>query len=500
VISRFCLTYEDTGKEREPPLKKVTTVLINLPLSPHEQAGALEAVANVMQPLGIGYLAAYLEKFGFEVKIIDCRVLQIELENLLSLLKDPAPDIIGVTATVLEIEKAITFSKAAREALPSSLLIIGGPHFTSSPLETMEKSAFDIGVVSEGEETLLEIVEMMAHTGAPAPDRLQAIRGIVYRDGGHIHTAPPRPYIEDLDSLPFPARHLYPPLSCYRALPASYIRKPLGHLITSRGCPHQCIYCDRKVFGNRFRARSPENVVNELEQLLTVHHAREVRFFDDTFTLDTKRVYGILAEIERRELKFPWSCLTRVNCVDLPLLRAMKKSGCWQVSFGLESGDREILERMKKGTTLEQNRQAVVDAKRAGLNVRGYFVLGIPGETRQSIRNTIEFAKSLPIDVATFYTITLYPGSELYERVKSEGRILHQDYSQYNPLIDVNTSTLAYVPDGFTGREFKEIISKAHREFYFRAGYMVRQVLSIRSWSDVTRYWNGFRAILKLGM
>ncbi len=363
----------------------------------------------------------------------------------------------------------------------------------------MKKSIYDIGVMSEGEETLLEIVESLSRSGSLQIDDLRKIRGIAYREGNEIHITSSRPFIENLDLLPFPARHLYPPLSCYKALPASYIRQPLGHIMTSRGCPYHCIYCDRKVFGNRFRARSPVNVVDELEELLTVHKAREIRFFDDTFTLDRKRVYGIIAEIERREMNFPWSCLTRVSCVDLPLLRAMKKAGCWQVAFGLESGDQGMLERMKKGTTLEQNREAVMAAKKAGLNVRAYFVLGIPGETHQSVRNTIDFAKSLPLDVVTFYTITLYPGSDLYENVKNEGKVLHQDFSHYNPLIDVNTSILAYIPDGFTEQEFKELVSKAHKEFYFRIGYMARQVLSIRSWSDITRYWHGFKAVASLG-
>ena len=254
--------------------------------------------------------------------------------------------------------------------------------------------------------------------------KLSEIKGILYKENGEIKITAPRGYIQDLDALPFPARHLYPPLSEYRPVPASFIKLPLGHIMTSRGCPYQCIFCDRKIFGNSFRARSPKNVVDELEELINVHGAKEIKFFDDTFTLDKKRVLEIFKEMKRRNLKFPWSCLTRVNHVDAELLKEMKTAGCWQISYGLESGDQRMLNIMKKGTTVEQNRNAVIWAKKTGLNVRAFFVLGMPGETPESLKKTVEFAKSLPIDIVTFYSVTLYPGNELYEMAKKEGRDL----------------------------------------------------------------------------
>ncbi len=481
-------------------LKKIKTVLINPPLSAHEQAGALEEVENVMPPLGIGYIASVLEQNNFDVKIIDCRVLNIMFEDLVKILKSMKPDVIGVTATVLEIQKSIKFAEVIKKELPDSLLVLGGPHLTSSPLKTLEQSAFDIGVIAEGEYTLLEIVQKLSEskTGKLTSSELKDIKGIVYKDKSHIKLTPPRPYIKDLDSLPFPARHLYPPLSKYRPVPASYTKLPLGHIITSRGCPGQCIFCDRKIFGNVFRARSPKNVADEIEQLIKVYKAKEIKFFDDTFTVNKKRVMEILAELKKRNLKFPWSCLTRVNCVDFELLKAMKEAGCWQIAYGLESGDQRMLDIMKKGITVEQNRNAVVWAKKAGINVRAFFVLGMPGETLESINKTIDFAKSLPIDVATFYMLTLYPGNELYDMVKEKGAILHEDYSQYNPLIDVNQTKLAYVPEGLTESQIKNLVSKAYKEFYFRPGYIIRQALSIRRWDQVVRYWRGFKAVLNL--
>lgn len=480
--------------------KQVKTILINLPLSAHEQAGSLEEVANIMQPLGIGYIAAVLEQNNFDVKIIDCRVLNMGFQKLLDILRKMQPNIIGLTATVLEIQKSIQFAETLKKELPNSLLMIGGPHITSAPKQTMEQSLFDIGVISEGEYTTLEIVQKLSEsgTGKLTPSQLVGISGIVYKENGEIKFSPPRRYIEDLDILPFPARHLYPLLSKYSPVPASYIKLPLGHIITSRGCPNQCIFCDRKVFGNRFRARSPKNIVDEIEELIKLHGAREIKFFDDTFTLDKQRVYEIFAETERRKLKFPWSCLTRVNYIDYSLLKTMKKTGCWQILYGLESGDQRMLNIMKKGTTVEQNREAVILAKKVGLNVRASFVLGMPGETSASLRRTIDFAKSIPLDVVNFYTVTLYPGSELYEMVRKEGKVLHDDFSQYNPLIDVKQSKLAYVPEAFTEERLKMMISKAHKEFYLRVSYILKQIFSIRSWSDIVRYLRGFQVIMRM--
>jgi radical SAM superfamily enzyme YgiQ (UPF0313 family) len=202
--------------------------------------------------------------------------------------------------------------------------------------------------------------------------------------------------------------------------------------------------------------------------------------------------------MERRGIRIPWSCLTRVNVVSRELLFRMKEMGCWQVAFGLESGDQDMLNRMKKGITLEQSRNAVRWTKEAGLNVRAYFVIGMPSETLESISKTSKFAQSLPIDVVTFYTLTLYPGNELYEIAKREGTILHDDYSQYNPIIDVEEGRPAYVPEGMTEKELKIAIAKTHKNFYFRPSYIIRQLLSIRRFDDIVRYWKGFKTIAKM--
>ncbi|MFH1620134.1 MAG: radical SAM protein [bacterium] len=324
------------------------------------------------------------------------------------------------------------------------------------------------------------------------------IKGIIYRHNGELKTTASREYIQDLDSLPFPARHLFPPADKYRPVLGSCINRPFAHLISSRGCPYQCGFCDRKVFGNKFRARSPENVVDEIEKLISLHGAREIKFFDDTFTLDKERAYGIFNELEKRKIQIPWSCVTRADCVDKPFLQSMKKTGCWQVVYGIESGDQRMLDIMKKGLTLQQSESAVVLAKDAGLNARATFIIGVPGETMESLNKTIEFAKKLPLDVVNFYACTLYPGNELYKIAKKEGAMLHEDYSQYTPSIDVHKTRLAYVPEGLTEEQLRAAVARGYKEFYLRADYIYRQILAIRSWDDMARYWKAFKIILKL--
>jgi anaerobic magnesium-protoporphyrin IX monomethyl ester cyclase len=469
-------------------------MLCNMPLTEEESAGSLASVEVILPPLGIGYIAAVLEKNNFDVKIIDCRPLHISVKQLIKIFIEQQPDIIGISATVLDITTAAEISKILKKELPEALLVIGGPHVTGLPENTLKNAAFDIGVIGEGELTMLEIAEQKRSGKLD----VQNMRGIVYKENGAIKINAPREVIQDLDSLPFPARHLYPSLSDYKPLFGSYLKKPVAHLFTSRGCPYKCTFCDRSIFGNKFRAMSPKKVVDEMEELITVHGAKELQFYDDTFTLDKKRVYEIFDEMKRRNLKFPWSCLTRVNHVDKDILKAMRKAGCWRIMFGIESGDQRILKAMKKGTTLEQGENAVRWAKEAGLHVRASFIMGHPGETLESMNNTIKFSKKLSFDTVNFYAIVLHPGNELYDLAKKEGTIFHEDYSQYTPAIDIYKTKLAYVPEGITEIQLKQTISRAYREFYIRPSYILRQLLSIRSFADIINYAKGFFIIFKM--
>src|SRR3990172_3353198 len=469
-------------------------VLISPPLSMDKQAGSLKDIANVLPTLGIGYIAAVLEKEGFNVKIIDCIGDNLYPDDVLKILLDDPPDIIGFTATILTINAVINMSKMFRKRFPDTIFVIGGPHLTSLPEKTFEKGDFDMGIIGEGEFTLLELAREISKGGM----NFKGIKGLVYRDNGNIIVNPPRPFAEDLDSIPFPARHLYPPLIKYKPVPASYKKLPVGLIISSRGCPYQCTFCDRKVFGNKFRAHSPQYVVDEIEELINKHGAREIRFMDDIFTMNKKRTVDICEEILKRGIKIPWTCLARVNAVNPDILKKMKQAGCWQVIYGIESGDQNMLDKMKKGVTVEQNEQAIQWSKEAGLNVRATFVFGFPGETLESIKKTVEFAKKSRLDVVNFFTLVLFPGNELYQVAKREGTVIHEDYDQYTSMVDTENTRLHYIPEGMTEVELKNAIRQAYRDYYFRPSYMIRQLLSIRDIGDINRYWKAFKSITSM--
>lgn len=467
-------------------------LLISPPLSMAKQAGSLKDIANVLPTLGIGYIAAMLEKSGVNVNIIDCIGAPITTEEMLGRISKIRPDVIGVTSTILTINTVHQLAREIKKIFPDIPIVLGGPQICSIPEKTFLEGPYDIGVIGEGEFTMIELVRALMDGRSD----LGGIKGLILKkDGKAVYNAP-RPYIQDLDVLPFPARHLYPPLSSYKPVPASYLKKPVALAISSRGCPYQCIFCDRKVFGNKFRAHSSKYVVDEMEHCMKVHGAREIRFMDDTFTLDIKRVDGICEELFRRKIKVPWSCLTRVNTVNLEILRKMKRAGCWQVLYGIESGDQRILDRVKKGVTVEQNEIGVRLAKKAGLSARATFIFGLPGENAETIKKTVEFAKRVPLDVVNFFTLILFPGNELYSIAKSEGRVLHENYDEYTSLIDTEETHLHYVPEGMTEKELKNAIVTAYKSYYFRPAYILKQLFTIKRPQDLYRYCKAFKSLL----
>jgi anaerobic magnesium-protoporphyrin IX monomethyl ester cyclase len=355
------------------------------------------------------------------------------------------------------------------------------------PYQVMQEGPFDIGVIGEAEETILELARHIEEKGA---EGLGHIRGIIFREGGRVIINPRRGFIEDLDQLPFPARHLLPHLSRYSPTPASYRRLPLGIMITSRGCPQQCTFCDRSVFGNAYRQRSTNNVLAEAEELINKHGAKEIRFFDDCFTLDKERAYNLCSGLKK--LKVPWTCLTTVNSVTKELLQEMRAAGCWQVLFGLESGDEKMLRILRKGATLKQNINAVRWAKDSGLSVRADFIIGTPAETEESLKKTLDFTLKMDLDYAHFNKFVPYPGTTIYHDLINNG--YNFDFKHGSSITD-NTSFL-YIPQGMKRvGYYKSFINYAHRRFYLRLGYILKRLFSIMTLEEFKGQIKGFFSI-----
>jgi len=466
-------------------------LLVNPPFEQEEESvgktKSVRKVLNIIPPLGITYIAAVLEKIGAEVKIIDCAT-GVSYEKVFKMLKEEFPDVIGITSTTPAFVNAKKVASFVRRELPRVKTIIGGAQVSALPHETMETSLFDIGVLGEGELTIEKLFKNYENNDFKELDK---INGIVYVNENGVQQNKNQEFINNLDSIPLPARHLLPHPICYQPTPASCRRVPYAVMITSRGCPAQCTFCDRKIFGESYRMRSTANLFAEIEEVVSKYGVREIRFFDDTFTVKKKRVYEICDEFERRKLNVIWTCLTKVVNVDGPMLKRMRKAGCWQVLYGLESGDDRMLKLLRKGNTVEKNKRAIRLAKEAGLEVRGDFIVGTPGETWVSLEKTVQFAIDMKLDYAHFNKFNPLPGSELYRQLVRQGYKF--DFSKSSTL---DHTEVLYMNPGMDKDKFSEYLDKANKRFYLRPNYILHRLLSIRSLYQLKGQVYGFLAIL----
>ncbi len=468
-------------------------LLINPPFEQEEESvgktKSIKKVLNIVPPLGIAYIAAVLEKMGAEVKIIDCAI-GVSFDDLFEGILNERPDLVGITSTTPAFVKAKKVASFVRSKLPAAKIMIGGAHATALPNEAMASGLFDVGIIGEGELTVAQLFKNYKNGDF---ERLEEIQGVIYKNGNSATQNADRPFINDLDSIPMPARHLLPHPKFYRPTPASCRKVPYAVIMTSRGCPSQCTFCDRKIFGMRCRMRSVYNIFQEIEEVVSKYGVKEIRFFDDTFTINKKRAYEICDEFEKRELKLSWTCLTKAACVDGPLLKRMKKAGCWQILYGFESGDDRILKLLKKGNTVEMNKKAIRLTKEAGLEMRGDFIVGTPGETWESLENTVRFTIDMKLDYAHFNKFIPFPGTELYKRLVQEGYVF--DFSKSTIL---DHKQIYYVNPGMKKEEFSKFLDRANKRFYLRPSYILKRLFSIRTFHQLKGQIDGFFAIFEL--
>jgi anaerobic magnesium-protoporphyrin IX monomethyl ester cyclase len=419
-------------------------------------------------PLGLGYLAAVLEKNQYEVDVIDCQALRCSFDEFRSEISKRQPDIVGMTSTTLTYKSALRIAKIVREVCPNCLILLGGPHASFWDDKALQECpSLDIIVRKEGENTLLELVRAVE-----SENDYRDLIGITCRKNGEIVKNPDRAYIENLDVLPFPAHHLWP---------IDRLRKygsVIFPVVTSRGCVYWCDFCTAvRMFGRRYRMRSPKNVVDELEFLRHTFGAHMFTFYDDAFTVDQKRAGEICDEIKNRKLKIEWDCETRVDMVTKDLLANMKQAGCIAVWFGVESGSQPVLDAMRKGISPAQTAKAFKWAKEVGLLTVANVVLGFPGETKETIWETIKFVERLSPNDVGYYIATPYPGTPLYETVKANGRLKVTDFDRYD------TATPLYEIPGLSAQELRDIREKAFQRFYLRPTYLLSMVGRGRFWS-----------------
>jgi anaerobic magnesium-protoporphyrin IX monomethyl ester cyclase len=463
---------------------------------PYTNLAGINESAGHMMPLCFGYLAAYLRERinGIKFKICDAEAKGANFDDIKKTIKNFDPDVVAITSPTPAIRYVYKIVEMAKQVKKDAYIVLGGIHPTVMMHRTMQEcELIDFIVVGEGEETFYQLIKSlndkkMAH---------HQINGLCFRIDGKIISTPHRGLIPDLNTIPFPARDLYD-LELYRSAPTKKVSdENATPILTSRGCTYNCIHCpSRTIWGRSIRYRSPDNVIQEIEQCVNEFGLREFNFFDDTFTINKKRVIEICEKILQRKMDIVWICFARANAIDDQLVNIMKKAGCRKISFGLESGDQHILDLMRKKINLADSRKAVQTVIKAGIPVHGSFMIGNVGETEKSIKESIKFAKSLNLDNATFFITTPFPGTDLYEIAKDLGSITTTtSWESFAPLTNAPP---ILVQENLSKDQLIFWQKKAFREFYLRPAYIFKKTKLLLSLSGIKTLLEGFRILMRI--
>lgn len=446
---------------------------------------------NYWQPLGTLYIAAALRQAGHDVRFFNGAFLT--QDEILLRVAEFNPRFAGIYATTFGWNKAMRMAEAVKRLDPEIFTCAGGPYPIALQEQCLSQCAhFDAVGTGEGELTVPEMIERLE-----AGQGLEGILGVAFRGAAGIVKNPSRPLIEDLDSLPFPARELLGEADHYLPPPGTYQRQPVTVLLTARGCDRKCLFCfqidrHRRAGVRGVRFRSIDNVLAEIEHCLALGY-REIKFLDDTLAADYDRALQLAREIKARGLDFSWFASACVNQVDETLLRAFKEAGCWAILFGGESGEQNNLNAVRKGSTLDQTRVAVRAAQAVGLRVSMPFLFGIPGQTYADGLKTIEFALEVNPDLANFHALTAFPGTDLYDNHAKYGT-LSEDLGDYT------YQGAAFVPYTMTREEIQTLRQIALRRFYSRPMFLLRQLVRLRNVNDLRAALGGVKSLFWLWM
>ena len=433
-------------------------------LNPPQPISKYKFLGVVAPSLGMGYMAAVLEQHGIDVSVIDANAWDYDYDEVGEEILKENPDIVAISALTPTIGVALDSADKIKQVKPDTIVVLGGYHPTFEYEHVLQEKSVDIVVRGEGEYTMLDLVQTIAGDGD-----LINVQGLAFHDevSGDIVVTPDRPVIGDLDELPFPAFHLFP-MEKYRIL---NITTNVATIITTRGCPMQCSFCSSAALhGNKLRRRSVNNVVDEIEMRLLEEKIDTIAFMDDTFTLNKKFVYEFCAEVKRRDLKIWWGCTSRVDTLDEELLLAMKDAGCITIFMGVESADQQMLDKMDKNITVTKTVNAFQLVRKVGIRSIASCVIGMPDDTRDSIKQTIDFVNSLDPNYALYSLATPYPGTRFYEETFKKNLINITDWSKYT-LIDPVLKTV-----DCSKKDLRRIQTKAYLKFYLRPIYLIKQV------------------------
>jgi anaerobic magnesium-protoporphyrin IX monomethyl ester cyclase len=446
----------------------VDVVLATAPSSFDKEFGILSGGGAFRPPLNLLNLGAVLLENDYSVHIAD-GVKMGNARDFTNKVTELNPRYIGLTSMTAHIHSCGQIAEQLRKNLPHARIIVGGVHITTLPEETMRMfPAFDVGVVGEGDRTIIELIK-----GLDDGEDLSQIKGLVLRDGDDIQMTPPRELIKDLDSLPMPAWHLLPDyVQTYQPTLSRRTRLPSAYIVTSRGCPFSCTFCTNEVHGRTFRSYSVDYIMDMISHLVDTYEIRDLTIYDENLALNKKRIASLCQRLIESNYDLTWSCDARVDSVDDEILRLMSEAGCRSIWFGMESGNQDILERYDKRITLEDCQNAVTLCKKNRIKAAGSFIIGGPEETRETIRDTIRFARRLKLDYFVPFFYTPIPGTPDYK-----------DITKYGTCdLDYRSATMTqptFAPHGMTFKDIRYWYIRAFLSFYSQPRVIFQEIRSI---------------------
>lgn len=459
-------------------------------VSPTHMQAVQEGLGH-LPPLGLLCIASYIEaQGGHSVKVLDALLQDWSNDEIAEFLLKESPDVIGIHTITFALLDVLETAKLARKILPNAKIVLGGPHTLIFPKESLGFSHIDYIVMGEGEVPFFNLIQ---HLNSPASLKKDEplLKGVVSRET--LKDSSPEPYYhKDPDTLPFPRRD-YTPYEKYSSVVS--LHPPSTTLMGSRGCPFSCTFCFT-AGGKIYRQRSVESLMDEIKHCESLG-INEFLFFDETFTLKRDRVLELCSAIEKEKLKIYWDVRARVDLVDKEMLQRMKKTGCQRIQFGVESGSKKILERLKKGFTPQQARNALKITKEAGIATYADFMIGNPDETLQDIYETLNFALELNPDYV-HYSITMpLPRTQLYKEALDRG-IIEKDYWTEFAKSPSKDFKIRYWEENFTAAQLEELLTKAYHSFYLRPSYMLKSLTKIKSAGELFRKFNAGINLLKI--
>jgi len=463
--------------------------------------GNLKSFSNPVPSLGLAYMASTLRTAGYEVNILDAYAQEMPVDRIVDYVAREKPPIVGLSVLTTSAGVVEDICRGIRRAAPETIIVGGNIHAVLFHADLLSQNLMDVVVFKEGEQTIVQIVQAV-ESGRD----LSAVEGVALHSNGQVTVSPPRPFIQDLDSLPFPAWDLYD-FSLYHNDPRTAIKgldsQKEMQILATRGCPNECTFCSSRTersLGKKYRMRSPQNIVNEIEYMFENHGSRVFSFMDLAFPLVEKHAMAVCDEIIARGLhrEIGWFTECRVKPLRKPMLLKMRQAGCRRVCFGIESGNDSTLLRLRKNFTVAQVKKACQMAREAGLEVDGMFMLGLPEETLEEAESTIRLACSLGLRFAIFNLFVPYPGCTLYDELSAQGRIQYKTWSDFSSYWTVGGGHPVYVPDGWTPELLKRTQARAMRRFYFRPEFILRQIKDLKP-SMFKLYWQGLKGLLDMG-